>query len=88
MTDLLKFHDKIQPSIPHEGNVMISFKDFNVESAMLGLFSGPFEDALNKANAWIKENRIDVINVETLTGTVVNGISPASQEGVRIWFKT
>ncbi|NMG28422.1 hypothetical protein [Aromatoleum evansii] len=67
----------------------IGFKDFRKAPKLLGFASGPFESAVEAANAWIVEHSADVLNVETLTDTGgIGGISSTSQDGVRVWYRT
>lgn len=66
---------------------MIAFKDFKKKSKMLGFVAGPLESAVEEANRWIASERVDVINVETLSDTGgIGGMSSTSQDGIRIWY--
>lgn len=88
---------------------MINFKDFNPEiKEKGGFFKMPaFEqlsDSLSKANQWIAEEQVEVVNIETV---VLPNIYDAGEEGtsdvqlrtsgdssaywhqfIRVWYKS
>jgi len=60
---------------------MIQFRDFAAEITNAGFFTNSYEslaDALDKANAWLAEERVDVVNVETV---VLPNIWDSDEEG-------
>lgn len=61
----------------------IAFKDFKQEcSGFLNMTQEPLPQTLERANKWIKDACIEVLNVETLYST---GQSQY-QEGIRVWY--
>lgn len=62
----------------------IAFQDFKQEcSGFLNMTKEPLAQTVERANKWIKDARIKVLNVETLysTGQV------QYQEGIRVWYR-
>ncbi len=60
---------------------MIEFEDFEHRLVQLGRFREEMEstrDALARANEWVEQNKIDVINVETV---VLPNIHRRGEEG-------
>ena len=54
---------------------------------LFGMSDTSFDDALVRANAWIAENKVSVLNVETIqVVTGATGITSTYERGVRIWF--
>ena len=83
---------------------MIGFEDFAPKLVKSGLFSREFESfeaALAGANAWIDQNGVDVVNIETVVlpqiwredGTtdvdlrVGGGTSCTWHQFIRVWYE-
>ena len=82
---------------------MYCFKDFAPQVVKKGFFKTDyesFEEALNAANAWIKDHNIEVLNIETVVlpnmwneGGTADIKHTSSQSGsywyqfIRVWYK-
>jgi hypothetical protein len=85
---------------------MITFKDFvpEVESTVLGVLNDyeSMSKLVERANDWIDQYHIDVINIETLflsyapdqddalraSTQISKGKGPFLYQAVRVWFRT
>lgn len=60
----------------------IACKDFKQErSGFLNMTQEPLEQTIERANKWIRDACIQVLNVETLYDS-----TDQSQEGIRVWY--
>ena len=82
---------------------MYHFKDFAPQVVKKGFFRTDyesFEKALDAANAWIKDHKIEVLNIETVvlpnmgkTGGTTDMAHASSESGsfwyqfIRVWYK-
>ena len=65
----------------------IGFKEFTRGKEMLGLVNGSLSNAVSSANIWIKQNHVEVLNVETMS-TVLgkDGKTKSVESGIRVWY--
>lgn len=60
----------------------INFKDF----IRRGIISDePLDEVVAKMNTWLRDQEVDVINVETL---MRGGTGSLTQHGFRVWYRT
>lgn len=60
----------------------INFKDF----IRRGIISDePLDEVVAKMNTWLREQNVEIINVETLLKS--GGNAPLTQSGFRVWFR-
>jgi hypothetical protein len=65
----------------------IAFKEFARSKEMLGLVKGSVSNTVATANAWIKQTRATVLNVETIYDVNGSGGKTKSIEsGIRVWY--
>jgi len=58
---------------------MFAFKDFE--------HRGRLRDAVQEANAWVKDKGVRVINVETLSYGGTGSECSTSEMGIRVWYE-